>query len=116
MVYLVKCLTKLLVGGFAKISHTDIDGSSKFLKFLLKAPEDGSSPGPGCDRLRWDWFRPVIGQAQIFIPFHFLLAYSGFKLEKLPNHWGDVDSSKRPVIGQAQKFIPFYFLLAYSGF
>jgi len=39
-----------MLGGFAKISHTDIDGSSKFLKFLLKAPEDGSSPGPGCDR------------------------------------------------------------------
>jgi len=37
-----------MLGGFAKISHTDIDGSNKFLKFLLKPGSD--SPGPGHDR------------------------------------------------------------------
>jgi len=35
-----------MLGGFAKISQCDIDGSSKFLKFLLKLSESG----PGTDR------------------------------------------------------------------
>jgi len=34
-----------MLGGFAKISHTDIDGSNKFLKFLLKVEN-----GPGTVR------------------------------------------------------------------
>ena len=34
-----------MLGGFAKISHTDIDGSNKFLKVLLKPGDDGSGPG-----------------------------------------------------------------------
>jgi len=34
-----------MLGGFAKISHTDIDGSNKFLKLLLKVEN-----GPGTDR------------------------------------------------------------------
>ena len=34
-----------MLGGFAKISHTDIDGSNKFLKFLLRGGVGGSGPG-----------------------------------------------------------------------
>jgi hypothetical protein len=33
-----------MLGGFAKISHTDIDGSNKFLKLLFSLA-DGSAPG-----------------------------------------------------------------------
>jgi len=36
-----------MLGGFAKISHTDIDGSNKFLKFLLRGGSEGE---PGTER------------------------------------------------------------------
>ena len=37
-----------MLGGFAKISHTDIDGSNKFLKFLLRG--GAGDTGPGTER------------------------------------------------------------------
>lgn len=37
-----------MLGGFAKISHTDIDGSNKFLKFLLRG--GAGDQGPGTER------------------------------------------------------------------